>query len=295
MRDVREIEAEVVCSTMSELGECPSWNASAQTLNWVDVKAGVVYSLLLGRCAPLLTSWHVGEAVGAVVPRRRGGLALAVASGFALLDGKGSVKSIAGVPDGIGYRMNDGKCDAMGRFWAGTIAERTCLGRGALYRLSPGGAVTCMLRRVGVSNGMDWSPDNRWFYFIDTSTQEIDRFAFCLETGNISGRTRAIAIGRSMGRPDGMTVDDEGCLWVALWGGGVVHRYEPNGRLVMVVRLPVSQVTSCTFGGYRGEELFITTAKQSLGEEELRAQPLAGAVFGCFPGISGPPANPFAG
>src|SRR5918999_4891566 len=180
-------------------------------------------------------------------------------------------------------RMNDGKCDPAGRFWAGTMAMDGARGRGALYRLDADRSVARMLGAVSVSNGLAWSADSSTMYYIDTPTGSVDAFEFDADAGAISGRRPFVKIDGGDGMPDGMTIDSEGGLWVALWGGGAVHRYDAGGRLDGIVEVPASLTTSCTFGGSDLGDLYITTASTGLGEAELRDQPLAGSLFCCRP------------
>ena len=168
-------------------------------------------------------------------------------------------------------------------------------GAGSLYRLDPDLSVTTMLKGVTISNGLGWSPDGLTMYYIDTPTRGVDAFAFDPPTGEIADRRRIIDIPPDNGLPDGMTVDSEGGLWVALWGGDAVHRYLPDGTLERIVELPCRVVTSSAFGGALLDELFITTASLGLTPDELEAQPGAGGLFSCRPGLRGLPSGPFAG
>lgn len=278
------------------LGEGPSWDPVTGDLLWVDILGRRVHRFGVARGSEgpsLVTDGHVG----AVVPRRNGGLVLALARAFALLEPGASAPATT-IPveaDRPGNRLNDGKCDPAGRFWAGTMAYAATPGAGSLYRLDPDLSVTMMLESVTCSNGLGWSPDGRTMYFIDTGTGGVDAFAFDLATGEIADRRRIIDIPSHDGLPDGMTVDAEGGLWVALWGGGAVRRYLPDGTLERIVELPCRLVTSCTFGGELLDELFITTASVGLTPEELDAQPGAGGLFSYRSGLTGLPATPFAG
>jgi sugar lactone lactonase YvrE len=195
---------------------------------------------------------------------------------------------------GPALRFNEGKCDTSGRFWAGTMAYDETPGAGALYRLDPDGRASLMLIGVTISNGLAWSLDGRTMYYIDSPTRRIDAFSFTPETGEISDRRPVITIPGELGVPDGMTIDAEGGLWVALWGGAAVHRYL-DGRLAEVIRLPVSQPTSCAFGGSDLDELYVTSAREGLSFEQREAQQLAGAVFRVRPGVRGLPAAVFGG
>jgi sugar lactone lactonase YvrE len=283
---------EVVVTGGARLGEGPVWDTRSERLVWVDVLARRVHltEVRTGTDAVIETPLDVG----AVVPRAAGGFAAALQDGFWVI-GAGPPHRLAPVPEARpSLRFNDGKCDPAGRFWAGTMAYDESPGAGALYRLDPDGQPNLVLERVTISNGLAWSVDGLTLYYIDSPTQRIDAFAFVPPTGEISDRRPVVHIPREAGAPDGMTIDAEGGLWVALWGGWAVHRYL-DGRLDRVVRLPVSQPTSCTFGGRYLDELFVTSASEGLSAEERGAQPLAGAVFRLRPGVRGFPPTAFSG
>ena len=152
-----------------------------------------------------------------------------------------------------------------------------------------------MLTGLTVSNGLGWSPDGATMYFIDSPTQRVDVFEFDVETGDVANRRPMLDFPKGFGLPDGMTVDEEGFLWVAFWSGSAVRRIHPDGRVVAVVELPVSQVTSCAFGGDDLSDLYVTSARDSLSDAQLREQPQAGGVFRLRPGVRGLPQHPFAG
>ncbi len=191
--------------------------------------------------------------------------------------------------------MNDGKCDRSGRFWAGTTAVDEQGSTGALYRLDKNGEVATVLLDVKLSNGLGWSPDDQIFYYIDSLTQQVDAFSHDPETGRIFDRRNVVTIPESEGTPDGLTVDAEGHIWVALWGGSAVRRYSPRGKLEAEVRFPVTQVTSCVFGGDDLADLYVTSATHGLAQLELDRQPHAGALFVVRPGVRGLPTDTFAG
>jgi sugar lactone lactonase YvrE len=283
---------EVVVAPGAELAEGPVWDARTNRLVWVDILARRIH----------LTDVRTGDGglievplhVGAVVPRAAGGFVAALQDGFWVV-GDGAPHWITQVAEARpGLRFNDGKCDPAGRFWAGTMAYDRSKGAAALYRLDPDGRATLVLDGVTISNGLAWSLDGRTMYYIDTPTQRIDAFSFTPATGAISHRRAVIRIPADVGSPDGMTIDAEGGLWVALWGGGAVHRYL-EGRLDQVIKLPVSQPTSCTFGGEDLDELYVTSAWEGLSASQRQAQPLAGAVFRVRPGVRGVPAAAFVG
>jgi sugar lactone lactonase YvrE len=232
------------------------------------------------------TFFEVGEDVGTVAVRAAGGLVLATASGlYTCLDDGGRRTLLHEVH--TGGRFNDGKADPWGRFWAGTYLDRP-RGSSALYRLDPDHSLHTVATGVTCSNGIGWAPDGTTMYYIDTQTGGVDVFDHDPSSGAVTGRRRLIDVDR--GWPDGMTVDVDGCLWVALWDGWGVRRYAPDGRLLTTVEVPAQRVTSCAFGG---ATLYITTARTGL--TDFGDQPGAGSVFACEPGVSGLPAGEWAG
>jgi sugar lactone lactonase YvrE len=264
------------------LGEGPVWAADEQRLIYVDILRGQVhwFDLASGE----LTTADVGEPIGAAVPRERGGLMLATETGFVARDVEGELTTCWRLDENLpGNRMNDGKCDSAGRFWAGTQSDTPEVGGGGLYRLDPDGTATRVLGGIGTSNGLDWSDDGQSLYYIDTMTGGIDLFDFDSERGMLCGRRRFIDIAPEDGLPDGMTLDAEGGIWVALIRGSAIRRYSKDGTLDDVIRFPVSLVTSCAFGGPDLDELYVTTAAHMLSQPE----PLAGALFRCRPGVKG--------
>jgi sugar lactone lactonase YvrE len=279
----------------ADLGEGPTWDARAQRLIWVDITQGLVhrYDPETGRDETV----DVGRPVGAAVPTASGRLAIAGSDGFSLVDeATGQVELVAEVePDVPETTMNDGKCDAAGRFWAGTKDDAGGRALAALYRLDPDHTCTRVLTGVTISNGIGWSLDQRTMYYIDSPTHRIDAFDFEPETGSVSHRHRLVDVSKEWGLPDGMTVDEEGFLWVAFYDGSSVRRFAPDGRVISVVSFPVSKVTSCAFGGDDLSELYVTSATNGLSDAELQDQPLAGGLFRLSPGIHGLPAHPFAG
>jgi sugar lactone lactonase YvrE len=285
-------KVEVVYEGHCLLGEGVNWDASEGVLYWIDIEAGHVFRLRPGGEPERIV---LGQKVGAVVPRRSGGLVLAVKEGFALMERWGEPMRVVASPerDKPQNRMNDGKCDEHGRFFAGTISPEP---KGArFYRFDPDGSVRTVLGDITCSNGIGWSPDNRTMYYIDTPTYRIDAFDYDAETGSIAERRTLVEVPREHGGPDGMTVDETGCLWVAHWGGRAVRRYTPRGVLDRIVELPTSLVTSCAFGGADLSELYITTASVALDEARRRQEPHAGDLFVVSPGVKGLPAFPFGG
>jgi sugar lactone lactonase YvrE len=293
--EVEEIAVELVLDAHARVGEGPVWDDASGTLVWVDIMGNAVH-----RYDPATDQDHaidVGQPVGAAVLRRQGnGLVLALRDGFGLLDeSSGQVQLVAPVEADVPTnRMNDGKCDPGGRFWAGTMAFEVTPGAAALYRLDLDLQVTRVLSGVTLSNGLGWSADGRQMYYIDSTTQGVDVFDFDPADGRLGQRRRLITVPPAEGLPDGMTVDAEGGLWVALHGSGTIRRYTLDGRVDRVVRVPPAMVTCCAFGGPDLADLYITTMSLGLSEEGRRAQPLAGGLFRCRPGVHGLPAHRFA-
>lgn len=289
-----QLTAELALDIKADLGEGPLWDSRTGWLVWVNIMA---------RCVNLFDprtganrAIDVGAPVGAAVLCESGGLILAVQDGFAKLDtATGQITRFAGFPDASpAVRMNDGKCDPQGRFWAGTMAFDMHSGGGALYRLDPDATVATMIPGVTISNGIDWSPDGKTMYYVDTPTFRIDCFDFDPATGSIANRRPFVEIEQAAGYPDGLTVDAEGNVWLALWGGWGVRCYSPRGELNATVDVPASQSSSCAFGGENLDELYITSARGGLPEDDLAKQPLAGGLFRVRPGVKGRPPYRFA-
>jgi sugar lactone lactonase YvrE len=282
----RRLEAEVAVPARCELAEGPVWDAARGLLRWVDILPGRVHAFDPATGAH---AWfEAGDPVGAVGLTRGGGLVLALVDRFALCDHDGQALRPLGelIVDRSVIRFNDGKPDPWGNFCAGTMAWDEQGGPPcSLYRLSPDGAVTELFGGVGLSNGLDWSDDRRVFYYADSLAGGVDVFATDPDTGALSGRHRFVTV--PAGLPDGLTLDAEGCLWLAVWGSGELHRYTPDGRLDTVVTLPATQVTSAAFGGTDLSILYITTARENFTPADLAAQPQAGHIFTCTPGVAG--------
>lgn len=271
---IRTLEAELLEAAGAQVGEGPLWDVRHDCLVWVDITAGLVH-LTDGR------TYDAGTHVGAALPAEGDGWLLATAEGFATLGEDGTVTPLLAFVE-PGLRCNDAKCDPSGQAWAGTMSYTETPGAGTLYRLDPGPSVTPFLSGLTISNGMDWSPDGATMWFTDSVTQVVTGYAYA--SGKLGAAVARLEVEPSSGMPDGLCVDVDGCVWVGLWGGGVVHRYTPDGRLDTVVTVPASQVTSCAFGG---STLYITTAVHRLREPE----PLAGGLFTVETGTQGPPAT----
>jgi sugar lactone lactonase YvrE len=267
--------------------EGPVWSSGWGGLRWVDMLAGDVLSL---ESDGTVQRSHVGTVAAALRPRRGGGAVIAVERGFALQDADGTRTDLDPVWDDRSIRMNEGGCDPDGRFWCGSVAYDQRTGAAALYRLDADHSVRRVLDGVTISNGLDWSPDGSLAYYDDTATHRIDVFDYDARTG-LTGR-RPFVVLTDGDHPDGLTVDAEGGVWVALNGSGVVHRYTPAGVLDEVVELPTAQVTACTFGGPDLDQLFITTSREGMGPDD---DPIAGSLFRADVGVPGLPVREFGG
>ncbi|MFF8871041.1 SMP-30/gluconolactonase/LRE family protein [Streptomyces massasporeus] len=277
---------EVAVRAEAELGEGPTWDAATGRLLWIDILGSRLhtYDPATGRRAVRRTEQHIG----AVKPRAGGGLVLNLRDGVGLLDPDGGFRWLHHEPV-PGRRANDAAVAPDGTLWTGTMRYDEAPGGGTLSRVTGDGSVDVVLDDVAVSNGTGWSPDGRLMYYIDSPTRRIDVFDHA--DGRITGRRALAEIEEGAGFPDGLTVDAEGCVWVALWQGSAVRRYTPDGELDRVIELPVPLVTACAFGGADLSDLYITTARVGL----TRPPALAGSLFvvpGAGKGLAHPP---FAG
>ena len=271
-------------AAQNKLGEGPVWNPDEQALYWVDIEKGCVHRLYpkTGRH----DVFDVGLPVGALGFRASGGLVMATRDGFAFWDPETqALRFIADPePDRPGARFNDGAVDRQGRFWAGTMGQGPT---SSLYRLDPDGSVRKMESGITISNGIGWSPDDRTMYFTDSPLRVIYAYDFDPATGAIENRRPFVHTPEEEGVPDGLTVDSEGFIWSARWGGWKVTRYDPTGRVERQIRLPVQCPTSCTFGGPQLDELYVTSAWTALTAADREAQPWAGDLFRLQAGVKG--------
>jgi sugar lactone lactonase YvrE len=282
----------------AELGEGPTWDPATGRLIWVDILGSAVHRLdpSTGDDDVLHTSQHVGAAK----PRTAGGLALNLRDGVALTDADGGAERWLVRWPREGCRGNDAAVDAAGRLWAGTMRYDEAAGGGQLYCVEVGAHgeadVETVLDRVTISNGIGWSPDGSRMYYIDTPTRRVDVFDVDADAGTVTARRPFVELGDDVpGFPDGLTVDADGCVWVALWNGAAVHRFRPDGRPDRVVSVPTSRPTACTFGGPELRDLYVTTSRDGLDDVTLARQPLAGSVLVLPDAGVGLPAPAFAG
>ena len=286
----------VACTTeQSQLGEGTRWDDRYHELLHVDILAGRIYRDKInddGALSPVRT-FEVPGTVGAIAPVENDeGWLLAADRSITYLRPDGERRPIAEIaPEGT--RMNDAACDPQGRFWAGAIANDQQPGGGSLYRLERSGETELMLDGLTISNGLGWSPDGRTMYLADSGPGVIHAFNFNPERGTISDDRLLVDVPEEIGSPDGLTVDADGDLWVAIYGGGRVQRYAPNGHLREEFFLPAEQTTCCAFAGPGLHWLYVTTATENWTDEQRRADPSAGLVYMFDTDVTGRPAVPF--
>jgi sugar lactone lactonase YvrE len=290
----RRLSADVVHSATALLGEGPIWDDESGTLLWVDIARAEVHRLNPSTGNDTLIS--AGHVTGAVSCSRDGEVVLAAADGFWKLASDGSERQIAEVEvDEPLIRINDAKCDRVGRFWAGTISVDLQPGAGGLCYLETDGRVYRVLTGLTVPNGLGFSPDGSVLYFIDSFLYGVDAYPFDQDEPWLGPPRRVVDVPTDLGLADGMTVDADGSLWVAMFGGSCVRQYGPDGSAGATIELPVTHPTSCAFGGKDLDTLFITSARSDergpMTPDLLAPQPLAGAVFACRPGSVGLPAD----
>ncbi|HTH28048.1 MAG TPA: SMP-30/gluconolactonase/LRE family protein [Sphingobium sp.] len=284
----------LVVACAAQLGEGPVWVARDAALYWVDIKAPRIW-----RWQPAseqVRNWEPPCRVSAIAPRARGGFVAATDRGFALIDLAAERYDFIGDPeaDRPGNRFNDGKVDRQGCFWAGTMDDAEQAASGALYRLDAGLNWERFDEGYGVTNGPAFSADGAFLYHSDSVKREVYRFPVGA-SGRLGARAPFLRFGPEHGYPDGMTTDADGCLWIAFWDGACVRRFAPDGTPLARIDLPVPRPTSCAFGGEALDQLFITSAWTGLGEGELAAWPLSGALFAVEPGVRGSEQPLFAG
>lgn len=284
------MQAELLFDAKALLGEGPIWDARTQTLYWIDILEKRVYAE--GNVLAQLDDF-----IGCIAPRVHGGLVLTTRFGFASLEVEPVKLTPLASPadEPATNRFNDGKCDPRGRFLAGTMNLNETDPTGSLYSFD-GSSITKLLGGVTISNGMAWSPDHKTFYYIDTPTREVKAFDYDVETGAIANPRVVIRVIDGLGWPDGMTSDMQGNLWIAMWGGAQVTKWDPaSGQLLKRIPVPAKNVSSCVFGGKNRNELYLTSARKGLDETALVEYPLTGGVFRLETNVEGMPTFEFAG
>ena len=287
------MQLEHVLPAHNDLGEGPLWHPGEDALYWVDI-----HGKKIQRYHPESKDYQIFPMpmkVTALALREGGGFIIASDTGLHFWDpATGEISFIAHPEAGkAGARFNDGKADRAGRFWAGTMEPTSATS--ALYRLDADGSLHTVETGITISNGIGWSPDNSTMYYVDSLRYTIYAYDFDLACGVIRNRRDLARFEPAFGIPDGLTVDSQGHLWVAFYDGWKVARINPTGNITAIIDFPVARVTSCAFGGRNLDELYVTTAIDSLPEHERQAQPLAGDLFRVKPGVTGIPEPSFIG
>ena len=288
-------ELKCVWQIEADLGEGPLWVARENAVYWVDIFKHHVHRLSLSDGAK--TTWSFDQEVTSLAERDQGGFVGTVRDGFAFIDFEATSYEPIALPEAdiSGNRFNDGKVDGNGRFWAGTMDEKAEAESGSLYRLDADLGVHKMDDKYIIDNGPAFTVDGKTMYHTDTVKQVVYAFD-CNEAGDVSNKREFIRfVDEAEGKPDGMTVDSENCIWLCHFGGARITRYSPEGKVLRVVSMPVPNITSCTFAGPNLDTLYITTARALISDEEIENYPLAGSLFSLKPGVSGLPTPLFAG
>jgi len=275
-----ELQIDVVIEHKCELGEGPLWDVKHKVICWIDILKGEIHQYSPQQKLHNIIEVH--QMIGSAALCTNGNFIAALQKGFGFIDRiSGKVTMIADPESQLpNNRFNEGKCDPGGRFWAGTMSLSEDAQAGSVYVAEKDLSVTKKIENVTISNGMAWSKDHHTFYYIDTPTSEISAYDYDKSTGHISNKKTIIKVAKEDGCPDGMTIDNEGMLWIAHWDGWQIARWNPvTGQKLYQITMPVARVTSCTFGGENLDDLYITTARKGLTEDELQKQPLAGSLF----------------
>ena len=285
-------EAQPFLNMTNQLGEGAIWNHITQEFWHIDIEGQSFF--ITDISTKKTVTYPLDEKIGTIVPSSTGPI-LALASGIYAYDlASGNQSKIVNPEDSIdNIRFNDGKCDAKGRLWVGSMGLDQKQYRASLYKINNDGSAQQMLDSITISNGIVWTSDQKTMYYIDTPDENVKAFDFNLETGSISNERVVIEIG-GIGFPDGMAIDAEGMLWIALWNGNIVSRWNPNtGKMIGQVNVPAHNITSCAFGGSNLDSLFITSARVDMTKDELETYPLSGSVFVVVPGMKGVKSNSF--
>ena len=283
------MQTEIILDAKATLGEGPAWDSKTQTLYWLDILEKRIYAgdQLLAQ---------LDDLIGCLAPRKNGNLILGKRASFVDFEPDSSQQTVLATlkESATTNRINDGKCDPAGRFIAGTMDMNETDPTGALYSFD-GKQVMQLFSGVTISNGLAWSPDHKTFYYIDTPTREVKAFDYDLATGQIANPRVAIHVPDSLGWPDGMTSDADCNLWIAMWGGAQVTRWNPkDGKLLEQIAVPALHTSSCVFGGKDMNELYVTSARKGMSEADLKKYPLSGGLFKVETKVIGMPTFEFA-
>ena len=268
------MQTELVFNAKATLGEGPAWDAKSQSLYWIDILERRIHAGSELLC-------ELDDLIGCVAPCKNGHLIVAKKASFVDLDPGSGRQTLLAVLESEprGNRLNDGKCDPVGRLIAGSMDMNERESSGKLYTFN-GRRITPLLDGITISNGLAWSPDLKIFYYIDTPTREIQAFDYDTASGEIANRRVVVRVAESLGWPDGMTSDLDGNLWVAMWGGAQITKWNPGtGQLLEQIPVPALLTSACTFGGPSMNELYVTSARRGLTQDELKKYPLSGGLF----------------
>lgn len=286
------MRASVLYPAQCVLGEGPIWHAERKCCFWVDIERGILYEY--NWVSKVTKTWRFDYKVTMVIQGTNNNLILGLNGGIARFDLKSEkLEWLLDIETELKEnRCNDGACDSQGRLWIGTMHMDFKQGAGSLYCIDKNLNILKKLDKVTISNGIVWSLDNKRLYYIDSPTQVVQSFIFKEETGEIFFEKNAIQIPVEMGTPDGMTIDQEGMLWIAHWGGFGIYRWNPlDGKFMDKIEIPVPNVTSCAFAGESLDHLIITTARGNLNEEELKKYPESGNIFWAKADVKGIASN----
>lgn len=295
--DMQEFEATACTTGLYGLGESCRWDEVRGELYWVDILSGRFFRATAnGAQVDIVAEYSVKGFISAVAPieDRGRGWVVAVNQSIAIMDESGALRELAR-PEAhqeSEVRMNDGVADPWGRFWIGSMAHNAGEGRGTLYRYRESTGIDVVLRRATISNGIGWSPDRQTMYYVDSGPATLSTFDVDND-GEISNRRVLVQFDKREGDPDGLCVDVDGTIWVAVWGGYQVRRYSPEGELLARVNLPTAQPSSCALGGANGTTLYITTAREDMSETALASEPDAGRLFCVDVGVAGLPLDSY--
>jgi len=282
--NIAELEFEV----KAQLGEGSFWNHKSQELYWIDIEGKMLH--IYNPKTKRNKSFALPSRIGTVVPKNSDEAIVALQDGVYILNtNTGDISLLSDIEsDKPQNRFNDGKCDPSGRLWVGSMALDQEKYSGSLYMIDETGKTELKIDSVTISNGIVWTSDQKTMYYIDTPTAKISAFDFDTNTGEISNGRVAVEVSESLGFPDGMAIDEENMLWVGMWNGNAVVRFDPTtGKVISKIEVPAHNVTSCAFGGANLDTLYITTASLDMTDEEHKAFPLAGSLFKVFPGVKG--------
>jgi len=294
-KPAEDLNAELVLDAKAKLGEGSIWHPKENKLYWIDIEGKALH--IYDPVTKENKTFDVGSRIGTVVPVEKGGALVALQNGIHFIDTKtGKLTFINNPLPDANIRFNDGKCDPSGRFWVGTMAMDSRRKGAVLYRMDKDKTIRTMLDSVTISNGIVWTADKKTMYYNDTPTGTVQGFDYNDRTGEITNRRVVIKIPRGGGSPDGMTIDADGNLWVALWGSGTVGKFDPKtGELLQKVIVPAQNVSSCAFGGKDLDILYITTARAWVNDAKLKEFPLSGGLFSVKPGVKGVAAKFYKG